>query len=122
MLAPLPAHPPLRPVLASPWVTAILLLLVLVAPGRAGEQLLRVPLECRLGQGPWIPCAMEVRKIGEDWQLVIGDRRIGFRHDQRGSLRMQEPGSRWREVDSRWIESSSLCWDGICARGDIPLD
>jgi hypothetical protein len=44
------------------------------------------------------------------------------RLDQRGSLRMQEPGSRWREVDSRWIESSSLCWDGICARGDIPLD
>jgi hypothetical protein len=25
-------------------------------------------------------------------------------------------------VNSRWIESSSLCWDGVCARGDIPLD
>ncbi|MFN7898316.1 MAG: hypothetical protein ACK5N0_01435 [Synechococcaceae cyanobacterium] len=104
------------------WFTATaLVLMVLLAPLRAAEQL-RVPLQCRLGQGPWRPCAMEVQKIGEEWQLVIGGRRIAFRHDQRGSLRMREPGSAWREVDSRWIESSSLCWDGVCARGDIPLD
>ncbi|MFN6134510.1 MAG: hypothetical protein ACK46L_16685 [Synechococcaceae cyanobacterium] len=122
MLAPLSIARPLVPLALPPWLTAVLLLLmVLVGPVRAGENL-RVPLECRLGQGPWLPCAMEVRKIGEDWQLVIGGRRIGFRHDQRGSLRMRKPGSDWRLVDSRWIEDSSLCWDGVCARGDIPLD
>ena len=66
---------------------------------------------------------MEIRSIGVEWQLLIGGRRISFRHDQRGSMRMLEPGSSsWREVDSRWIEPSSLCWDGVCARGDIPLD
>ncbi len=105
-----------------PWLTALFVLVVVLGgPVRAGEQL-RVPLECRLGQGPWLPCAMEVRKIGEDWQLVIGDRRIGFRHDQRGAILMQHPGGGWRLVDSRWIEDSGLCWDGVCARGDIPLD
>ena len=100
---------------------AVALLLVMALPTRAADQF-RVPLQCRLGQGPWRACAMEVQKIGEAWQLVIDGRRIGFRHDPRGSLHMQEPGSPWREVDSRWIESTSLCWDGVCARGDIPLD
>ncbi|MFM8276574.1 MAG: hypothetical protein ACKN89_06220 [Cyanobium sp.] len=124
MLALLPSLRPLWPLGLSTRVMAaslVLLALVLLAPVRAAD-LLRVPLQCRLGQGPWLPCAMEVHKIGEEWQLVIGERRIGFRHDQRGSLRMQEPGSGWRQVDSRWIESGSLCWDGVCARGDIPLD
>jgi hypothetical protein len=39
------------PLALPPWLTAVLLLLmVLVGPVRAGENL-RVPLECRLGQG-----------------------------------------------------------------------
>jgi hypothetical protein len=25
-------------------------------------------------------------------------------------------------VSSRWDDQNKLCWDGICARGDIPLD
>jgi hypothetical protein len=25
-------------------------------------------------------------------------------------------------VSSRWEDRNSLCWDGVCARGDIPLD
>ena len=122
MLAALPSQRLIRPAgLATQVAAAAVWLVMLMAPLRAAE-LLRVPLQCRLGQGPWRPCAMEVQKIGEEWQLVMEGRRIAFRHDQRGSLRMQEPGSGWREVDSRWVESSSLCWDGVCARGEIPLD
>ena len=101
MLAALPSQWPIRPAgLATQVAAAAVWLVMLMAPLRAAE-LLRVPLQCRLGQGPWRPCAMEVQKIGEEWQLVMEGRRIAFRHDQRGSLRMQEPGSGWREVDSR---------------------
>jgi len=25
-------------------------------------------------------------------------------------------------VESRWAADTSLCWDGICALGPIPLD
>ncbi|MEB3200042.1 MAG: hypothetical protein VKK62_05910 [Synechococcaceae cyanobacterium] len=90
-------------------------------PALAAEQRM-FPLQCRLGNGPWTACAMEVEQIGLEWQLVIGGRRIRFRHDPRGPLRMQEPGRDWRSVDSRWEDSRDLCWDGVCARGDIPLD
>lgn len=83
---------------------------------------LTIPLECRLGKGAWQPCQMEVLAIGQHWFLVVGSRRLEFRHDGRGSLTMHGSGEGWRPVNSRWEQPQDLCWDGICARGAIPLD
>lgn len=80
-----------------------------------------IPLQCRLGQGPWQDCQMRVEQLGAHWFLLIGERRIEFRHDGQGAVTMQEQG-RTREVTSRWGENQTLCWDGTCARGEIPLD
>lgn len=74
---------------------------------------------------------MEVEQPGSRWTLVMGLRRIGFRHDGSGTVRMQDPelkqligaGDRsWIPVQTSWIAGPALCWDGICAQGDIPLD
>ena len=81
-----------------------------------------IPLECRLEQGPWQTCRMEVVSIGSQWSLVVGGQRWEFRHDGRGSVTMRHGAGSWRPVSSRWEDSNSLCWDGVCARGDIPLD
>jgi len=81
-----------------------------------------IPLECRLGQGPWLACRMEVVAIGSQWALVVGAQRWEFRHDGHGSVTMQHGEGPWRPVRSRWDDQNSLCWDGVCARGDIPLD
>jgi hypothetical protein len=81
-----------------------------------------VALECRLDEGPWQNCQMQVEQIGAHWFLLVGGQRIEFRHDGRGSVTMQKPSGGWRPVSSRWQEDTSLCWDGVCARGDIPLD
>ena len=35
---------------------------------------------------------------------------------------MLKPSGGWQPVNSRWVENKDLCWDGVCARGDIPLD
>jgi hypothetical protein len=35
---------------------------------------------------------------------------------------MQHHGSGWRPVTAHWHDDTNLCWDGICARGDLPLD
>ena len=88
-----------------------------------GERSVVVPLECRLREGAWQPCHMQIEEVGGHWWLLIGDQRLEFRHDGRGSVTMQEhPTGRWQPVSSRWQEDTSLCWDGVCAKGDIPLD
>jgi hypothetical protein len=90
-------------------------------PAAWGGQAVLIPLQCRLGQGPWQDCQMRVEQLGAHWFLLIGGRRIEFRHDGQGAVTMQEQG-RTREVTSRWGEDQTLCWDGTCARGEIPLD
>lgn len=92
-----------------------------VAPVAHASDAFLVPLECRLGEGPWQNCQMRVEQLGAHWFLLIGDRRIEFRHDGRGAVTMGEEG-RSQPVTSRWGEDRSLCWNGTCARGDIPLD
>jgi hypothetical protein len=81
-----------------------------------------IPLQCRLGGGPWRSCQMRVEEVGSHWWLLVGQQVLEFRHDGRGSVTMQEASGGWRAVNSRWEEETSLCWDGVCARGDIPLD
>ena len=94
----------------------------MAAQGAAADAGATAQLECRLQAGPWQRCRMEVEQLGSRWWLVVGDQRIEFRHDGRGSVTMQRQGGPWRPVTARWGEDTSLCWDGVCARGDLPLD
>jgi hypothetical protein len=82
----------------------------------------RIPLECRLGDGPWRECVMEIEQIGGHWWLLIDGKRFEFRHDGSGTVRMKGLNPGWRSVTTSWQEDASLCWDGVCAKGEIPLD
>jgi hypothetical protein len=64
---------------------------------------------------------MEVVETGRQWFVVVGQRRYRFQHDGTGRMRMGVDGA-WREVTPRWEKDGSLCWNGVCVRGDIPLD
>jgi hypothetical protein len=86
-----------------------------------GSERITLPLECRIAQGPWQPCRMRVEQVGTHWFLLIGEQQVEFRHDGRGVVQLRHQGA-WRPVTSRWVANTSLCWDGYCARGDIPLD
>jgi hypothetical protein len=92
------------------------------APERGGSEPSGIALECRRGKGPWRRCRMQVREVGAHWFLQIGAERLEFRHDGSGTVRMHSDREGWRQVHSHWGEDTSLCWDGVCARGDIPLD
>ena len=91
------------------------------APALA-DTTLRVPLECRLGMGTWSPCTMTIQRFGEHWWLQVGQQRLEFRSDGRGSITVTENGGPSRSVLPVWSDQQALCWDGICAKGDLPLD
>jgi len=80
-------------------------------------------LRCRSMDGPWQPCTMQLDANGLGWQLKIGTQPvIRFRHDGLGNVSMRAGPSLWQPVEARWLSDASLCWNGICARGPIPLD
>ncbi|MEB3320253.1 MAG: hypothetical protein VKI63_04865 [Cyanobium sp.] len=88
----------------------------------AQEQRQAVALHCRLEAGPWRECQMIVDQVGALWSLRVGEERIDFRHDGRGQVRMQRGTRAWVPVEARWENDAALCWNGICAKGDLPLD
>lgn len=79
-------------------------------------------LQCRLAEGPWQQCRMVVAADGMAWTLELSGESIHFRHDGRGTVNMQRQDQRGRAVQPRWLADASLCWDGVCAKGAIPLD
>jgi hypothetical protein len=90
------------------------------APGQ--EQSFSVPLHCQVDGGAWRNCQMVVEQVGALWQLVLGGERYGFQHDGRGVVRMRRGEGEWTAVQARWSADACLCWNGLCARGSIPLD
>jgi hypothetical protein len=89
----------------------------------AGAQAgLTVPLDCRIGDGQWTPCTMTVQRIGELWWLQVGPQRFEFRSDGRGSTTLGDGAGTIRAVQPVWQGPRALCWDGICAKGELPLD
>jgi hypothetical protein len=133
---PSPRQPPLRwlelwPRTRHGVVTlaalALLALSTAGGPGWAdgvhgGQETFNVPLRCQVNGGAWRDCQMVVEQVGALWQLVLGAERYGFAHDGRGLVRMRRGEGAWMTVEARWTADAALCWDGLCARGDIPLD
>lgn len=112
-------------------ITLVALALLAITPlGRAAwadgvpgdGEVFSVPLRCQVDGGSWRDCRMVVNQVGTHWQLVLGNERYGFRHDGRGLVRMRRGSGAWMPVEARWSAEASLCWDGICAQGAIPLD
>lgn len=101
-----------------------LALLTLALPAGAHAQTLDdpLPLRCQVQGGPWRDCQMRVHALGEHWTLVVGREEFAFQHDGKGSIRMRTARTNWVPVQPRWREEATLCWDGVCAQGDIPLD
>ncbi|WP_255441005.1 hypothetical protein [Synechococcus sp. HK01-R] len=84
---------------------------------------LRIDLECNRNGGGWQTCQMRVVRIGEEWWLDLPDRQLHFRHDGSGRMRLRDSSKAgWQPVEARWVAERTLCWDGICARGNLPLD
>jgi hypothetical protein len=104
----------------GPWLA----LPALLCHGAAADaqSALNVPLECRIGDGPWSPCTMTIQRIGEHWWLQVGAQRLEFHSDGRGSISLRHGAGSQRAVQPVWREPRALCWDGICAKGDLPLD
>jgi hypothetical protein len=125
LLSPAVAQAPGPAAAATSLVALAVLLLTAgagIGRGASGPTPGALPLECRLGEGPWQACWMEVIEVGRHWVLRVGPRHLEFRHDGRGGVRMQRDGGPWRPVTARWQAPRDLCWDGLCARGEIPLD
>ncbi len=116
--------------LVRPWAARVnpialslaLLGLALVASPCRSADLERVPLRCRLDQGPWKPCVMTVRQVGQLWSLELAGESFAFRHDGRGQVTMRRGQASPRVVNARWLADQTLCWDGVCAQGALPLD
>ena len=83
---------------------------------------LRLPVQCQLSGGPWQQCTMTIQRAGEHWWLQVGAQQLEFRSDGRGQISLKEPSGLTRVVYPRWAEQQALCWDGICAKGEFPLD
>ena len=55
------------------------------------------------------------------WTIKLGLRRFEFRQDGSGMVQMRASAA-WIPVETTWIVGPALCWNGVCAQGDIPLD
>ena len=104
------------------WIPALLLTAQLL-PGRSQAQNpLSVPVECQLNQGDWQPCTLTIDQIGEHWWLQVGPERLEFRSDGRGTVTLTDKAGATKSVQPVWTAQRALCWDGVCAKGDLPLD
>lgn len=100
---------------------AALLPLGVSGPLRA-DGLLNLPLSCKVRSEPWQPCTLSVVRMGEHWWLQLPQQRFEFRSDGRGSVRLWEGTRGPQTVVPSWTAQQVLCWDGICAKGELPLD
>lgn len=119
----LPTSEPQRRGLPRRWAMALLaggLGLLLHQPRAASAQ--TIPLDCRLGSGVWQPCTLTIERLGEHWWLDVAGERLHFRSDGRGSVQLQQGQAAARRVEPRWESQQALCWDGVCAKGELPLD
>jgi len=65
---------------------------------------------------------MTIVQLGEHWWLQVGQQRLEFRSDGRGSISLRGGRDAPRAVQPVWGTDQALCWDGVCAKGNLPLD
>jgi len=65
---------------------------------------------------------MTIVQLGEHWWLQVGRERLEFRSDGRGSIELRGGRHAPRSVHPVWGADQALCWDGVCAKGNLPLD
>ena len=95
----------------------------LISGGVAQAQTaLQVPLECQLQGSGWQPCTLTIERMGEHWWLLVDGQRLDFRSDGKGSVTLSDASGRSQAVQPVWTAQHALCWDGVCAKGDLPLD
>ena len=115
-------HAPLVPRLVRVVPTLVLMSLGVTCSANAQPQL-SLPMECRQQKESWQPCRYESEQPGARWRLAFQNQTVHFRHDGTGLMQMQVGDhSAWTAVQARWIAERTLCWNDVCARGDIPLD
>ena len=95
--------------------------LLAMADARA-QSALSLPLECQLHQGPWQPCTLTIEEMGTHWWLQIGKQRLVFHSNAHGSVTLSDPAGVTRTVQPIWTAQRELCWDGVCTKGEFPLD
>ena len=110
---PLPSHLLHTVLVVLPWLP--------VAAARA-QSAQNLPLECQLKAGPWQPCTLTIEQMGARWWLQIGEQRLVFHSDGRGSVTLIDRAGATKAVQPVWTAQRALCWDGVCAKGDLPLD
>ncbi|WP_186537717.1 hypothetical protein [Synechococcus sp. BIOS-E4-1] len=92
----------------------------MAAPARPAVS---VPVECRQQHQEWQNCRYESDQPGRSWQLAFENNTVRFYHDGSGRMKMQlNDNGDWTGVQARWIAERTLCWNDVCARGEIPLD
>ena len=113
---------PLAPLIRSVSQASVLLAagLGLAAPA---QPTVSVPVECRQHHQAWQDCRYESDQPGSNWQLAFESTTVRFHHDGSGRMKMQRNDkNNWTGVQARWVAERTLCWNDICARGEIPLD
>ena len=87
------------------------------------ESTAAISMECRHAHQVWSPCNVVSEQPGARWELAFNDQIVRFQHDGSGTIEMQiGEQSAWTKVQGRWTPDGSLCWNTVCARGNIPLD
>jgi hypothetical protein len=80
-------------------------------------------MECRHANQAWSPCRYVSEQPGARWELAFSNQVVRFQHDGSGTMQMQiGDQTPWAKVQARWSADGTLCWNTVCARGDIPLD
>ena len=79
------------------------------------------------------PVIARVRRLGEHVGKIVtvqgwlSNRRSSGKlqflqvRDGSGTVQMLDSAG-WIAVETSWIAGPALCWNGLCAQGDIPLD
>lgn len=104
------------------WSVGVAIATLMASVPAYSQRTLQVPLECQLRQGQWQPCWLTIIEVGQRWWLDVGGQRIEFRSDGRGSVTLRDAQGNSRLVQPVWTTQQALCWDGVCAKGDLPLD
>ena len=106
-------------------ITTLASITTVLSPASAIGQpsLATAELECRHEAGDWQPCQMGIERMGNRWWPNFSDQRFNFQNDGKGRMTMRiGKDSGWKLVQPRWVADRTLCWNEVCARGEIPLD